>query len=103
MLQLILPGPNGGFTITDQILGKFPTLGALLSEALKYAFPLAGIILFFVIIFSGYGFLTSAGDPEKTKKNQGMLVSAIIGFFIIFLAYWLMEILEKIVGIKVLG
>lgn len=39
-----------------------------------------------LIVVSGYGFMTSAGDPEKIKKAQQTLTAAIVGMVIVFLA-----------------
>jgi hypothetical protein len=49
----------------------------------------------------GFELLTSGGDPEKAKKAQERITSALIGFLIIFLAYWLTQILEVIFGISI--
>lgn len=47
--------------------------------------------------------LTSAGDPEKVKAGQGKITTGLIGFLIIFTAYWLMQIIETVLGFKILG
>jgi len=77
-------------------------LGEIISKLLPYIFTLAGIILFIFLILSGFELLTSGGNPEKAKKAQGRITSALIGFLIIFLAYWLTQLLEVIFGISIL-
>jgi len=77
------------------------TLGDIISAFLPYIFTLAGIILFALLIMGGFELLTSGGNPEKAKKAQGRITSALIGFLIIFLAYWITQILEVIFGIKI--
>ena len=77
------------------------TIGDIISALLTYIFAIAGIILFVFLILGGFELLTSAGDPEKAKKAQGRITSALIGFLIIFLAYWLAQILEVIFGITI--
>jgi len=47
--------------------------------------------------------MTSAGDPEKVKAGQGKITTAVIGFLIVFVAYWLMQIIETVLGFKILG
>ncbi len=39
-----------------------------------------------LIVVAGYGFITSAGDPDKVKKAQQTLTAAIIGMVIVFMA-----------------
>ena len=83
--------------------GSELTVASIISRLLLYIFPIAGLILFFMLIAGGFGLLTSAGNPEKTKVAQGKIVSAIVGFIIIFAAYWLVQILQTILGFKILG
>lgn len=47
---------------------------------------LSALVAVVLIIVSGYGFMTSAGDPEKVKKAQGTLTAAIVGMVIVFMA-----------------
>jgi len=77
------------------------TLGEIISALLPYIFAIAGIILFVFLVMGGFGLLTSGGDPEKAKNAQARITSALIGFLIIFLAYWLTQILEVIFGISI--
>ncbi len=80
---------------------KEKTVGEIISALLPYVFIIAGLILFAMLIFGGFELLTSAGNPESVKKAQGRITSALIGFLIIFLAYWLTQILEVIFGITI--
>ncbi|MGB9911507.1 MAG: hypothetical protein ACPLKP_02775 [Microgenomates group bacterium] len=90
-------------TVTPKIdLSKTDlTLGEIISALLPYLFIIAGLILFGMLIWGGFELLTSGGNPETTKKAQGRITSALIGFLIIFLAYWLTQILEVILGITI--
>lgn len=77
------------------------TLGLTISKILPYIFVFAGLILFAFLIMGGFELLTSAGNPESAKKAQGKITSALVGFIIIFLAYWLAQALEIIFGIQI--
>ena len=102
MLQLVLPGPSGGARIYNPDHFKFgnSNLGAVISSLTPYLMGFAGLILFFSLIFGGFTLLTSAGDAEKVKKGQMFLTGALIGFMIIFLAYWIMQILQVVFNLK---
>lgn len=99
MLQLTLPG---GMTIDDPMRGKFKTLADVINEFLKYLFPLAGLVLLGVLILGGFQLLTSGGNPETVQKGKDKIVSGIVGFLILALAYWIVEILGKVFGIEIL-
>lgn len=77
-------------------------LGALVSRLLQYLLPLSGLILFAMIIISGFKLLTSAGNPKGIEEAKQRLQWSIVGFLVVFAAFWLMRILEFLLGIKVL-
>lgn len=76
------------------------TLGQALSGILPYLLAIAGIILFLMTLGAGFTLITSGGDQNKTTQGKKMLTSAIIGFVIIFFAFWLMQILQIMTGLK---
>lgn len=76
-------------------------LGDIISKLLTYIFTLSGLVLFIFLIIGGFEMLTSAGNPESIKKAQEKITSALVGFVIIFLAYWLTQALEIIFGIQI--
>lgn len=105
-LALTIPGECNGECVINPpegFKGEFTDIGSVISALLPYVFVLAGLILFVFLIFGGFELLMSAGNPDKVKSAQGKITSAIIGFVIIFIAYWLVQILQVIFGIEVLG
>ena len=101
-LALMFPGNN---TINDPLNDQFTNLGSFFSgetNILNYVFVFAGLTLFIFLIIGGFGLLTSGGSPDKVKAAQGKITSAIIGFIIIFVSYWLVRVLEIMFGIKIL-
>lgn len=101
--QLILPGSEGKTNTIDYPTGfKFTTVGDVISTALLYLFPLAGLVLFFFLLASGLQLLTSAGNEEKIKKAHAQITNAILGFVILFVSFWLIKIMEFVFGIKIL-
>lgn len=99
-LALQLPG---SYTIEDPLAGKFVTITDIINKLIPYVFRLAGLIMFLILIWGGFELLTSAGNPEKVKSAQGKITNAIIGFIIIFAAYWIVQVLEIVFGITILG
>jgi len=77
------------------------TFGEIISNLLPYIFSIAGLILFIFLILGGFELLTSGNNPEKVKKAQGRIASALIGFLIIFLSYWIAQLLEVIFKIQI--
>lgn len=93
-----LPGLPGKINLADPNL----KLGNIISAFLPYIFVLSGLVLFVFLILGGFELLLSAGNPEKAKAAQGKITGALIGFIIIFAAYWLVEILQIVFGVAIL-
>ena len=91
--------PEKAINLSDPSLD----IGDIFSAALNYIFIIAGLGLFVFLIIGGFEFLTSGGDPEKIKSAQGKLTSAFIGFIIVFISYWLVQIVQVVFGITILG
>ncbi len=105
IFELILPSKNGPINIDDPVGFKFKgadaNLGAVITSALKYLFPIAGLILLFMLIMGGLELMTSSGNPEATQKGYKKILFAMVGFLLIFLSYWIIQILEAILGITI--
>src|SRR3989338_7912479 len=75
---------------------KFTNLSSLLNNAIPIIFPVAGLILLAYLIWGGFEFLTSLGDPKKAASAKNKITYAIIGFFVIFAAYWIVQLIAFI-------
>jgi hypothetical protein len=87
---------------TDPITTKFPTLGAVIGKLLPYIYVVAGLCLLFMLISGGITLMTAAGDAGKTKEGYGKLTAGLIGFLIIFVSYFVAQIVEVVLGVKFL-
>jgi len=106
-LALTLPNypsiPENLNFIGQTLTLKTDTPADIINTLIPIIFILAGIILLFILVFGGFTIFLSAGNPEKIKKGTGMITSALIGFLIIFAAYWIIELLQITFGINILG
>jgi hypothetical protein len=76
----------------------------LVSIILSNAMVIAGILMFILILVGGFGIITSAGsdNPEGAAKGKKAVTAAVIGFIIIFAAYWIIKIIETLTGLSIL-
>lgn len=87
----------GGQVITGPLNpNRFPNLASLVTNALPLIFSIAGIFLLLYLVWGGFDFLTSMGDPKKAASAQGKITNAVIGFVIIFAAYWIVQLLDYV-------
>jgi hypothetical protein len=77
----------------------------LVSIILSNTMVIAGIILLFLLIFGGISMIMGAGqdNPEAAAKGKQAATSAVIGFIIIFAAYWIIQIIETVTGLNILN
>lgn len=81
----------------------FPTLGDLVNVLTKNVFVLAGVLVFVFLIAAGLKYIMSAGsgDEKEISQSKTAMTAALIGFLLIFTAYWLIQIIEYITGIAI--
>lgn len=78
----------------------FETIGSLVSQAVPYIFAFAGIGLLLMIISAGFALMTSAGDSKKLESGKQKLTYALIGFLIIFVSYWTVQLTGKLFALN---
>lgn len=69
----------------DQVLGVLTNWIAII----------AGIVAFFYLIYSGFMYITAAGNPDQAKKGGQGIINAIIGIIVIALAWALVTALKN--------
>lgn len=79
------------------------SLGSIISSILPTLLTLAGIILFGMLVSGGFTMLAGAADKEAQEKGKKTITSALFGFAVIFLAYWIAQILQVIFKIDIVG
>jgi|SRR3989344_7123703 len=92
-----LPG-NGSISGPDKL--QLNSIGDIISEAIPYVFLFAGIALLLMLISAGFTLLTSAGDAKKLDSGKQTLTYALVGFLLIFAAFWIVQLAGIIFGIE---
>jgi len=97
-LSLTIPGPGGDLTIDP--VGGMPTGGIdkledILQTAVVLLFIFAIILCLFVLIYSGWQWLTSGGDKQKITQIKQRIIYAIIGLIVTFLAFMIINLLSN--------
>ena len=77
---------------------KNQTIAGFVSLMVKNAFVLAGLLCFVTLIFGGFNYLMANGEKEKIEKSWHTIQYAIMGLIIIFVSYWLVQILALLTG-----
>lgn len=76
------------------------SIGDILSSLLPFVFTIAGMLLLVYLIFGGFQLMLSRGDPKAAQSAKSHISNALIGFVIIFIAFWIVQIFGRILGLQ---
>ncbi len=85
-------------------LGNINRVNVYVSALIAGAISLAGIILLVILIMGGISMIQGAGksDPQKMEQGKKAATSALIGFVVVFAAYWIVQLIVTITGLPLL-
>ena len=92
--KITLPGTNTTIEGPVGLKTEFTDLSSVVTAALPYLFAIAGIILFAFIVWGGFDYLTAMGDPKKAEAGKNKITSAVVGFILIFAAFWIYQLVS---------
>lgn len=78
------------------------SLGDVVTAILPYVYLFAGLGLLIMLILGGIELMTAAGDPAKSKAGYGKITAGLIGFLIVFVSFFVVQIVEVALGIRIL-
>lgn len=78
----------------------YQTPADLVNLIVPNLFVVSGVILFMFILYAGFLFIQGS---TKGKEQAGTIMStALVGFLIMFVAYWIVQIVEIVIGMQIL-
>ncbi|HUD19197.1 MAG TPA: hypothetical protein VMR81_02035 [Patescibacteria group bacterium] len=82
----------------------FTDIGSLVTVVAKNAFVIAGVIMFALLVFGGFGMIMAggSGDTKKLEEGKKAITGAVIGLIIIVGSFWIIQIVEKLTGLILL-
>lgn len=77
-------------------------IGFVVGALIPYLFTFAGILLLLYLVLGGFQLMTSRGDSKAVEAGKSKIMYALIGFIIVFFAYWITQFVGLILGIDTL-
>jgi hypothetical protein len=86
-------------------LKELTGINVYVSNILTASISIAGIILLFILIGGGIAMIRGAGksDPKAMEQGKQAATSALIGFIVVFSAYWIVKLIESITGLSLIS
>lgn len=66
---------------------KNRNLIAFIQALVNWILGFLALIVFFIILFAGFQWMTAGGDGDKVGKAKTRIINAVIGLVVIFLAW----------------
>lgn len=67
--------------------------GRVVGNIITIAFVLAVVVALFFLVYGGIKWITSGGDKAAVESARNTLVAAIIGLVVVFLSYFILNII----------
>lgn len=78
------------------------SIADVVNQVLPIVYGVSGLGLFVFLIYAGFTWLLSSGDPDKLRKAQDTMLNAVIGLGIVLLAYFATRVIGGILGLPLL-
>lgn len=106
-LSLTIPGLKGtpidvptGLPVGTPTGGLFDKGQNIIGVGINLAIVMAIILSVFYFVWGGLSIVLSRGDKEKMQKARARITYSIVGLFVIFLSFLLVNIIGGVLGIS---
>ncbi len=93
---------GGMFKVASGTSAELSSPGGIISRVLRFAFPIAGLILFVMLVWAGFEILYNAAGSKSIQQGSQRATAAIVGFVLLFCSYFIMQLIEIVFGITIL-
>lgn len=83
-----------GFTLENPLGSDVDSVPSVIEKLLKLIFVIGTPLIAVVIIYSGYLYVSSMGDPNKVKHAKEMLLNALIGGALLLGSFVIAELIS---------
>ena len=102
------PGEEGGLNLADclqlsdstKVSERYSSVGFLVNLLVDNIFVVAGIVLFLMFFFAGFQFI--AKGKEGVAEARQIAIAAILGFIVMFSAYWIVQLVKYVTQTDIL-
>ncbi|MGE5041629.1 MAG: pilin [Candidatus Levyibacteriota bacterium] len=81
-------------------VAKLSCIWVVIQNVINAALILSGVVAIFLILWSGFQYVTSNGDKEKVDSARKRLTWAIIGLVFILCSFVLLRLISSFTGVS---
>lgn len=93
---------GSGCTYDGGAIGEIVTLNCIpliVFNLIYWLLIFAGVVTLFLIIFGGFKFMTSGGDPKAVEDARKTIVWAIVGLVVVLSSFAIVAFISQITGV----
>lgn len=98
-IYLLIPGRVFAQAPVAGNISEYDSLEEVVLSVLSIIPAVVALAFVAMIMYAGWVYLTSQGEPDKISKAKQTIVAAIIGFIIIVLAPSIVRLIASIAGV----
>ncbi len=88
-----------GVKISGPLDSSYTDIASIINNVVPFIMSLAGIILFFVLMWGGFDYVTSQGLPEKLKSANAKITAGVVGFVLLVVSFLIVRVLAYVFGV----
>lgn len=88
---------------STKVSSEYSQASDLINNIIPNVYIAGGIVIFFMVLVGGFMIISNAGNQDKVKDGGKIITSAIMGLLVLFAAYWIIQIIQVLTGIKILN
>lgn len=95
----IIPTTDWGSCVNAAGVATLDCIPIVLQNIINFLVLFAGVVCVFLIVFAGFKFVTSEGDPEKVAASRKTMLYALGGFIFVLLSFVILNFISKFTGV----
>lgn len=80
---------------------QFSDLEIIVDNIIRAVVPIAGVVLFAMLVYGGMQYLSSGGNPESMQKARSALTYAVAGVALLVVAWLALLFVQTFTGVRV--
>lgn len=80
---------------------KISDIATVIEKIIKILAPAAAIAFLIMVIWGGFSYIRSRGDPKNTEAARNMLQYAVIGAILVAVSWLILRFISEITGADV--
>ena len=82
--------------LVDGNVATLSCIPAIFVNIISALFIFVGLVCLIIIIFSGYKYINSGGDPKRLESARNTLSHAILGLLLVLFSFFIINIISYI-------